>query len=267
MRERNVEVRGFDTVPTADFVGDVCDIHSLRAAATGIRAIVHLAGLANNVPDTARMFDVNVAGTWNVLLAAEAAGIERVVVASSIQALGVVTGRPPETLPLYDDYPGHPQDGYEISKHLVEEVCRVFTEQRGLSTICLRPTLVTHPDLYYAEWRSSDNARTALSEDSPRGVLDLYSWLDAEDFTEAVALSLDAELDGFHALLLAAADTLVSTPTADLLARRYPSTPFELRSGSVLDAGDPFHAMVDCSEAARVLGWRAQHRRVRMPTD
>ncbi len=45
------------------------------------------------------MLDVNVAGTWNVLLAAGGSrGVERVVVASSIQALGAVTGRPPETL-------------------------------------------------------------------------------------------------------------------------------------------------------------------------
>ncbi|MFB4284302.1 NAD-dependent epimerase/dehydratase family protein [Nonomuraea sp. MTCD27] len=264
LRTRGLDVRTFDAVPGADAIGDVRDLAALRAAARGVRSIVHLAGIAYDAPGrTGEVLDVNVGGTWNVLLAAEEAGVSRVVVASSIQALGIISAGPPRRLPFDDGFPACPRDGYEISKHLVEELCRLFTEQRGLSTVCLRPTLVTHPELWYDGRPSADADRSAFDEESQRRIAELFSYIDAEDLTDAVTLALAARLGGFHALLIAAADTHVTTPTADLLARHYPGVPFEFRPGSAIDPDDPYHALIDCREAARVLGWRARIRRSR----
>lgn len=72
-------------------VGDVTAPDTLRSAAQGVEAVVHAAGV---VSYWARHADfqrsVNVGGTQNVLDAAAAVGVRRVVVTSSIAALGAV---------------------------------------------------------------------------------------------------------------------------------------------------------------------------------
>ncbi len=135
----------------------------------------------------------------------------------------------------------------------------MFTEQRGLSTICLRPTLVTHPEISVPRVGGAPTTPGRRCRRTRRAVsLDLYSWIDAEDFTEAVrALAGARTLDGFHALAHHGGGQPRRRPDRRL-ARTAPSAtrPFELRPGSVLDAEDPYHGLIDCSEAARVLGWR-----------
>jgi farnesol dehydrogenase len=70
------------------FDGDVRDPEALRRAAHGCDAIVHTAALVSIWRRRARDFDdVNVGGLHNVLAAAQAAGVQRIVYTSSFLAL------------------------------------------------------------------------------------------------------------------------------------------------------------------------------------
>ena len=72
--------------------GDVTDRDSLVAAARGHQAIVHAAALVKLVASAAEFDRVNVEGLENVLWAAAAAGVSRLVYVSSFIALGPTEG-------------------------------------------------------------------------------------------------------------------------------------------------------------------------------
>ena len=74
-------------------IGDITEPASLSASMPGHDAVFHLAAwYAIGVRDAARMEQINVGGTENVLNAAAAAAIPRIVHCSTIAALGSVPG-------------------------------------------------------------------------------------------------------------------------------------------------------------------------------
>jgi nucleoside-diphosphate-sugar epimerase len=232
---------------------DIRDAAAVRAAAAGCDAIVHLAGIPGDreeIPD--QVMAVNVAGTWNVLLAAEACGIRRVVHASSGKALGMLE-RDPRYLPVDDAHPGLPARPYGLSKWLSEEMCEAVTRAQGIETICLRPVFVVEP----AQWAEF----AGLSELGPaRGT----SWhcgviVDVRDVADAFALAVTCEApEGGHARLLLCADDVASDrPAAELVAEHLPDVPW--RDGGP-PAADSRAALADCSAAHAVLGWRPRFR-------
>ena len=144
-------VSGFDIVDGHD----VLDLGSLQAAINANDVVVHLAAVddpdphAEELPVELRdrteatpetVVTVTVLGTLNVLQAARAAGHERVVVMSSVDALGVFLGqRAPDYLPIDDSHPTYPRTPYALAKRTAERMCAAFTANTGVSTICLRP--------------------------------------------------------------------------------------------------------------------------------
>ena len=86
---------------------DILDPAALLDSARGCDAVVHSAALLG-LPGQSdgEIMAANVQGTWNVLSAAQEAGIPRVVFLSSVDALGVFKGeRSPDYLPLDDSHP------------------------------------------------------------------------------------------------------------------------------------------------------------------
>ncbi|MBL4850260.1 MAG: NAD-dependent epimerase/dehydratase family protein [Planctomycetes bacterium] len=76
-------------LPVSWFVGDVCDPASLEPAVAGVDAVFHVAGhyaLWSKTEETFR--ETNVEGTRNVLQAAKAAGVKRIVHTSSVACVG-----------------------------------------------------------------------------------------------------------------------------------------------------------------------------------
>jgi dihydroflavonol-4-reductase len=86
--ERAAAARG--SIPVR---GDLLDERSLRAAAAGCRRVFHVAGVnAMCRRDPRPMVRTNVQGTENVIRAAAAVGVERVVVTSSAVTVGEARG-------------------------------------------------------------------------------------------------------------------------------------------------------------------------------
>ena len=116
--------------------GDIRDKAAVEKAVKGAEVIYHLAALGSvprSMKDPATTHDVNVNGTFNVLLAARDANVRRVVFASSSS----VYGQNP-VLPQHEDLPLAPISPYGASKAIGEIYFRAFYETYGFQSACLR---------------------------------------------------------------------------------------------------------------------------------
>jgi len=90
----------------------------------GVEAVFHLAAetiVGSVAASPVRGFETNVRGTWNVLEACRAEGVERVVVASSDKAYGAH-----DELPYREDFPLLPTAPYEASKAAADLLARCY---------------------------------------------------------------------------------------------------------------------------------------------
>ena len=122
---------------SVEFVrGDLRDAAAVRDAMRGVRHVFHVGALASvqaSVDDPAATHEINVTGTLNVLLAARAAGVERVVFSSSAS----IYGDSPE-MPKREDMLPAPLTGYALSKLAGEHYGRIFHGLYGLKFFALR---------------------------------------------------------------------------------------------------------------------------------
>lgn len=124
-------------------LGDVVDPVSLRRGMAGCATVFHVAGVnAFCLRDPAPLFRVNVDGSVEVIRAAAAADVPRVVYTSSAATLGETTG----TVGTEDTvHRGGYLTRYEESKHLAER--RVLAEAAllGVDVVCVNPSSVQGP--------------------------------------------------------------------------------------------------------------------------
>lgn len=121
-------------------LGSVTDKDVVRRAIQGVEVVHHLAAAFRemNVPDSFYQ-EVNVGGTRNVLEAALAEGVRKVIYCSTCGVHGNV-----DHPPAGEDAPIQPADYYQRTKWEAEPVVREFN-QRGLETVILRPAAIYGP--------------------------------------------------------------------------------------------------------------------------
>jgi len=124
--------------------GAMEDAPSLARAVAGCRYLFHVAADYRLwVPDPAAMFRANVDGTRDLMTAALAAGVERVVYTSSVATIGLVTGGSAD-----EDTPSRLEEmigPYKRSKFQAEEVVRRLTGERGLPAVIVNPSTPVGP--------------------------------------------------------------------------------------------------------------------------
>jgi UDP-glucose 4-epimerase len=116
--------------------GDIRDLPAVERAAAGADVIFHQAALRSvprSVADPLGANEHNVTGTLHVLQAARAAGVARVVYASSSS----VYGANPE-LPKREDQPPAPISPYAVSKAAGEQYAAVWSQLYQVETVGLR---------------------------------------------------------------------------------------------------------------------------------
>ena len=87
-----------------------------------VDAVVHLAAIpAPGMAPNAVTFANNSAATYNVFAAARAAGMRKIVWASSETVLGLPFDTPPPYAPVDEEYPPRPESTYSLNKALEEE--------------------------------------------------------------------------------------------------------------------------------------------------
>ena len=124
--------------------GSLEDPASLAAAAAGCRYLFHVAADYRLwVPDPEAMFRANVEGTRALMLAALAAGVERIVYTSSVAVLGIVPGGLAD-----EETPSRAADmigPYKLSKFRAEEAVRALIEEQGLPAVIVNPSTPIGP--------------------------------------------------------------------------------------------------------------------------
>ena len=119
---------------------DVRNYADLPAAMAGCEVVFHLAAQSNvmgAVDDPEYSITTNVLGTFNVLRAAAAVGVRRVVFASSREVYG-----DPRQLPVAEDHPLLAKNAYGASKVAGEAYCRSFVTDYHLDVAVVRLTNV-----------------------------------------------------------------------------------------------------------------------------
>ncbi len=243
---------------------DILDAQAVATAVTGHDAIIHLAGIddGNDFPDY-DYFRTNVQGTWNLLHAAEAAGVRKVVVASSTAAYGVGRDRMPDYLPMDEAHPQRPTATYSLTKQIIEVQCRSFVTRGALSILCLRPTLIVRPEREAAILAQLDlddpdsdppESASATGVGAPYGALSvLRSYVRSTDAARCFRLALGYEEATFDVFNVGAADGIGHEKTLPRLEAAYGRRP-EIRNPGLYDR-DAFASTLDSSRARERLGW------------
>lgn len=252
--EHGFEVTNVDRVPgdgSAPFKRvDIEDLGQVYGALRGAEAVVHFAAIPRptfDVPEV--VFRTNVMGSFNVLEAAAAVGVRRVVTASSVSVLGFpFFERPfaPAYVPIDEEHPRLPQDAYALSKLVGEDIADGFARRGALDVVSLRFPWIHTPETFAAQI-------VPLQSDPAAGAANLWSYVDARDVGAAVRLALAADIRGHEAVFVAAADSFMPGSSAELVRALYPAT--VVRAGFVGNA-----SLLSGEKAARLLGFRPRHR-------
>ncbi len=116
--------------------GDIRDYTTVCTALDDVQVIIHEAaqpGIRASLEDPMKTHEVNISGTLNVLRAAVANNVKRVVIASSSSVYGDTN-----ELPYTEEEHPQPLSPYGVSKLAGDHYAKVFNEVYGLSTVSLR---------------------------------------------------------------------------------------------------------------------------------
>jgi nucleoside-diphosphate-sugar epimerase len=184
-RVTSLDVVPFDYADVKDrvkmFTGDIRHAPTMHSAMNGIDLVVHAAAaLPLYKPED--IFATDVEGTRNVLEAAAAQNVERVIHVSSTAVYGI-----PDHHPLLETDRLHGVGPYGEAKIQAEQVCEQFRAQ-GMCVAILRPKSFIGPErlgvfamLY--EWAKDGKNFPVLGKgDNP------YQYLDVEDLCDAIWL-------------------------------------------------------------------------------
>jgi UDP-glucose 4-epimerase len=115
--------------------GDVRDLDILDTAVKGKDAVVCLSAMwllhCKDYPRTA--FEVNIAGTFNVLEACVRHGVKKLVWSSSASVYGDAV-----ELPMTEEHPFNNRNFYGATKIAGEAMCKAFNDRYGLPVVGLR---------------------------------------------------------------------------------------------------------------------------------
>jgi UDP-glucose 4-epimerase len=132
--------------------GDLRDGARLEEAVRGVEVIFHEAAFVSvpqSMDEPQTCFDVNITGTSRLFDMGRAAGVRRIVVASSAAIYG-----DSDALPLVEETLPQPLSPYAVSKRVDEMYAELFTSSFGLEAVALRYFNVygprQRPDSMYA---------------------------------------------------------------------------------------------------------------------
>lgn len=255
LRAASYDVIGIDVVGSRgpDFVQvDLTDYGQVVDALAGVNdrhdgfdAVVHLGAIpAPGIRSDVATFHNNMNATFNVFWAAVRLGIRRIVYASSETVLGLPFDVPPPYIPVDEEYPPRPESVYSLVKTLEERMAvELVRWHPDLSITGLRFSNVMVPE-DYAEFPSYD-------DDARKRKWNLWGYIDARDGAQAVQRALEVAPPGFETYIIAAADTVMSRPNAELVAEVFPGV--QTREFAEHDT------LLSIDKARRLLGYEPRH--------
>jgi nucleoside-diphosphate-sugar epimerase len=221
-------------------------------------AVVHLGMLSD--PDHApghTTFRSTVRSSYNILEASAALGVESVVLASSMAALG--TGFDPDPvrlsyLPLDEAHPLTPRDPYGLAKQVMEVTADGVGRRAEAPTITsFRAPWMPREEEIRAAFVEGDRSLSALREHESYHAIrnSLFAYLHAADAADLVAHAVEADHAGHEVVWATAADTTVDLPTRDLLEAEYPAV-------ETTREFEGYESLVSTAKATELLGWEPE---------
>ncbi|MBB2924770.1 NAD(P)-dependent oxidoreductase [Cellulomonas cellasea] len=194
---------------------DLTDYGQAIEALAGAQLVVHLANIPapgrSTPPET---INRNTTMNTNVFLAAARLGVRKVVWASSETTLGLPFPTGPQYVPVDEAHFPHPTTTYALSKVLGEETAKHISALTGIPFVGLRISNIFRPE---------DYARVpGFQDDAQARRWNLWGYVDARDVAQAVRRALEAQTTGSHNVIVAAADTIMDRPSAELLDEVFP---------------------------------------------
>jgi len=192
---RGYSVNSIDTQPfdyedckdqVTAFVGDIRDRAAVDRATAGCEQVVHCAA-ALPLYTTQEIMSTDVDGTRNVLDAAVAAGVKRVVHISSTAVYGV-----PDHHPLYEHDQMVGVGPYGEAKIKAEELC-VSYRAKGLVIPIIRPKSFVGPERLGIFALLYDWAKDGKNFPLPGSGNNLYQLLDVEDLCVAIEITMSKD--------------------------------------------------------------------------
>ncbi len=237
---------GFVRVDLTDY-GQVIDaLAGVHDRHDGVDALVHLAAIpAPGILSDVATFHNNILSTFHVFQAARRLGIRNIVYASSETVLGLPFDTPPPYIPVDEDYPARPETTYSLVKHLEEQLAiELVRWDPALKIIALRFSNVMDPE-DYADFPAYDLDATLRK-------WNLWGYIDGRDGAQAVLKALELKTTGFDRFIIAAADTVMTRPNAELVDQVFPGVAVHGDIGVN-------KTLLSIDKARQVLGYEPQH--------
>ena len=137
---------------------DILDDAAVREQMKGIDAVIHLAAIPSPRSNSgSETFQVNAAGTFNVFEAAADEGIQRIVQASSINAVGCAWSAKDiqaDYFPIDEAHSRFTSDPYSFSKQVIEDIGDYYWRRAGISSVAMR-----FPAVWPANYVNSESFR------------------------------------------------------------------------------------------------------------
>lgn len=209
-------------------------------------AVVHLAAIpAPGLQPASVTFNVNMTSTYNIFAAAIAFGLERIVWASSETTLGLPFDREqPAYAPIDEEHPLYPESSYALSKVLSEEMARQMNRWSNIPIIGLRFSNIMEPH---------DYARfPGFWDDAQLRKWNLWGYVDARDVAQSCRRALEADVPGADHFIIAAGDTCMNRPNAELMAEVFPNV-------SLKEGTSDFETLLSVDKARRILGYEPEY--------
>jgi nucleoside-diphosphate-sugar epimerase len=243
---RNVDWRHDGSPNGQTIIADLTDLGQTTDVLAGYDAVVHFAAIpAPGLRAEGETFRINTLSTYNVFAAAVAHGMRRVVWASSETVLGLPFDRPPDFAPIDESITPRPESSYSLSKLVGETLAEQLARRSGIGFIGMRISNIMEPD---------DYARFPSYWDDPTlRKWNLWGYVDARDVATAARLALDAPVDGAEVAIVAAAETVMTRPSAGLMAEVFPDVPLRRPV-------DGRETLLAIDHARDLLGYEPAHR-------
>jgi len=239
---------------------DIRDRSEVARAMEGVDIVFHLASI--RMPQCAEeprlAMEVMADGTFNVLEAAAAAHVKKVVAASSASIYGMA-----DRFPISEDH--HPYHGttvYGATKVFTEGLLASFRDMRGLDYVILRPFNIYGPrmDIHGAHtevlirWldRISRRLPPIIFGDGSQSMDFIY----VEDVARAFALAATTNVSGETFNVATGVETTLKQLAQSLLAVM--ESPLGIEFGPERTLATVGRCFADTSKASRYLGFKAQ---------
>ena len=252
LRERGHDVLNVDLAHDGSAHGlcvraDLTDLGQAQEVVAGADAVVHLAAIpAPELRPEGETFRVNVLSTYNVFSAATMLRVQRIVWASSETVLGLpFDADPPAFAPVDETITPRPESSYALSKLLGEQMAVEFARRTRTTFVGLRISNIMDPEDYARFPSYWDDARLRA--------WNLWAYVDGRDVAQAARLALTAPVDGAAVCIVAAADTVMTRPSADLMTEVFPRVPLTRRV-------EGHRTLLSIDHAEQLLGYQPAHR-------